>query len=62
MRRLLVAIALTAVCGVASTTSATTFEACAFVCCNRPFTRTTVCTVNGLGTTCGTYLSMYGCP
>lgn len=63
MRKLLLCIALTAVCGVASTTSSQALvKACAFVCCNSAFLKTTPCTVNGLGTTCGAWLATNSCP
>lgn len=68
MRKLLICIALTAVCGVLSTPSsqATLTQACAFVCCNRPHLQSTPCNISLMGstgaTTCGVYLQMYGCP
>ena len=63
MRKLLICIALTAVCGVISTTSSQALvKACVFVCCNGVHTKSTVCEVNGLSTTCGAWLQTNGCP
>jgi hypothetical protein len=63
MRKLLLCLTLTAVCGVASTppSRAAFVTACAFACCERPFTRTTPCNVNGLGTTCGAWMQTHSC-
>ncbi len=65
MRKLLICIALTAVCGVLSATSsrATLTEACVFVCCNGAHLKTTPCYVPPKGTTtCGAWLQTNGCP